>query len=316
VRHAVGIQDGWFGPSRELVVTLVVRVDEVENENDAYRLRRTTTPQVMSMDLVAAIAGDREMTEADVEQIQVQTEARGRVFSSDLLYAISHHYFAPEVAETLWERILTHKHLLSERLNRNVRIAVATLDYLSNITAELRSLTLISEAYVAEIAGLAMRDGMTGLFNHSTAYELLELELRNHERYGLCVSILLLDIDDFKLVNDRKGHQAGDRLLVEVAKTLTSEARDSDSCCRLGGDEFVVILRLTYDSGEAYDIAERIRARIASIPFDAQRISVSVGVAVSGHATTTTGALIERADRALHQAKTDGKNQVVLGAVD
>jgi diguanylate cyclase (GGDEF)-like protein len=286
-----------------------------EGENDAYRLRRTTSPGVMTVDLVSAFAGDREMTEADHELIRSYKRSRGDVFFSDLLYAICHRYFAPEGSETLWRKILSHKHLISMRLGRNVGITVATLDYLSNITSELRMPTLISEAYVSEISGLALRDGMTGLFNHSTFYELLELELKNYRRYGIGVSLVLLDVDDFKSVNDRMGHQEGDRILVELAKTLTEEARDTDICCRLGGDEFAIILGPTYDPQQACKIAERIRARAATIVCDGQQMALSAGVAVCDRRTTSPSVFIESADEALRMAKIDGKNQVILAVV-
>ena len=287
-----------------------------KNESDADRLRRTTTPEVMSVELVSAFAGDRDLTETDRNLIRLQKMVRGDEFYSDLLYAISHHYFAPEIAATLWQEILSHKHLISVQLGRNVRVTVATLDYLSNITSELPNPTLITETYVSEIASLAMRDGMTGLFNHSTCYELLELELRNHRRYGVGVSLLLLDIDDFKSVNDRQGHQEGDRILVELARTLTEQARDTDICCRLGGDEFVVILRLTNDPKEAFNMAERIRAQVATIACNGQRLAISVGVALCDHLTNSPRALVERADRALHKAKMDGKDRVILAGRD
>jgi hypothetical protein len=175
-----------------MATTAAERLKPKQREHDAYRLQRTTAPEVLSVELVSAFAGDRELTKADHELIRSHMQSRGDVFFSDLLYTISHLYFPPERAETLWREILSHKHQMSIRLGRNLGITVATLDYLSNITNELTAPTLISEAYVSEIAGLAMRDGMTGLFNHSTCYELLELELRNHRRYGIGVSLLLL----------------------------------------------------------------------------------------------------------------------------
>ena len=133
-------------------------------------------------------------TDSEKASVDAQIRERGRAFFSDLLYAISHHYFAPEVAETLWGQVLRHKHALSEALGRNVRITVATLDYLSNITDEMTSPTLISEAYATEIANLSMRDGMTGLYNHSRCYELLELEFRSHRRYGAGIALILSGI--------------------------------------------------------------------------------------------------------------------------
>jgi diguanylate cyclase (GGDEF)-like protein len=284
-----------------------------QDENAADRLRRTTDPEVMSVELVSAFAGDRDMTGAERAFIRTQRKERGDVFYSDLLYAVTHHYIAPDLAEELWDEVLSHKQLISKQLGRNVRIAVATLDYLSNITSELRTPTLISEDYISQIADLSMRDGMTGLFNHSSCYEILELEFRSRRRYGVGVSLLFLDIDDFKSANDRCGHQEGDRVLVELAKTLIEQSRDSDICCRIGGDEFVVILRMTNDPAEACDIGERIRAKAASISCAGRQITISVGVAVCDHGTNSPGALMERADRALYGAKHGGKNQVLLG---
>jgi diguanylate cyclase (GGDEF)-like protein len=266
----------------------------------------------MTVELVSAFAGDREMTETEGDLIHARMADRGNVFFSDLLYVITHHYFPPEVAERLWQRVLAHKHLISERLGRNVRITVAALDYLSNITSELAAPTLIAESYVSEIASLSMRDGMTGLFNHSTFYELLELELKNHQRYGVGVSIILMDVDDFKAVNDRRGHQGGDRVLVEVAKVLVEQTRESDICCRFGGDEFVVILRLTNDPREACEIAERIRLGTSHLTCGGASITTSAGVATCDSATTSSRQLVEQADRALRQAKASGRNRVVF----
>lgn len=282
------------------------------DESPSDRLRRTTTPEVMSVDLVSVLAGDREMTDAERGVIDLRQAQRGELFFSDLLYAISHHYFAPTIAETLWREILAHKRSISSRLGRNVRITVATLDYLSNITHDLLAPTLMPEAYVSELANLSMRDAMTGLFNHSTCNELLELELRSHRRYGVGVSLVVLDIDDFKQVNDRDGHPAGDRMLIQMARALTRAARHSDVCCRLGGDEFGIILRLTNDPLQAREVAERVRAEAATIRWHDRPITISLGVALCKRTTVSADALLASADHALYEAKMAGKNRVVL----
>lgn len=287
---------------------------QAPDETDADRLRRAIAPGELTMDLVYALAGDRQMTDAEVAVVREQRARRGNVFFSDLLYVISHHYFAPEIAEDLWTKVLSHKKTVSKRLGRNVRIAVATLDYLSNVTSEIGELTLISEAYVSEIAKLCMRDGMTGLFNHTSCYELLELELRAHRRYGVGVSLLLLDIDDFKTVNDHSGHLEGDRVLAELAAVLVEQSRESDVCCRLGGDEFAVILRLTSDADEALDVAERIRTQSARVRSAGRSVTVSIGVAMCDAETESSRDLMARADRALYEAKIAGKNRVSCGA--
>ncbi len=286
-------------------------LDDADDEGDGGRLRATVAPDAVPVDLASAFAGDRAMTEAERGRIESLKEQRGAAFFSDLLYAISHRYFPPEIARSMWDEILSHKLRMSGRLGRNACMAVATLDYLSNITGEVRSFTLMSEPDVAELVNLSMRDRMTGLFNHTTCYELLELELGNHRRYGVGVALILLDIDDFKFVNDRWGHQEGDRILVELAATLKEQTRDSDICCRFGGEEFAVILRFTNDPREAFQIAERIRTGVTSIASHGQAMSVSAGVTLCAGAGETSRTLVERADHALYRAKRSGKHRVV-----
>jgi diguanylate cyclase (GGDEF)-like protein len=275
------------------------------------RLRGNLDPVRLAVDLVSAIAGDRALTEAEAARVRELRSQRGKAFFSDLLYALSHHYFAPEIAEGLWNHVLSNRHMMSERLGRNVRVAVAALDYLTNIRAELGPLTLMPETRVAEIVELSMRDGMTGLFNHTVFYELLDLELRNHGRHGVGVALILLDIDDFKSVNDTWGHQEGDRILTELAEILEQSTRDSDICCRFGGEEFAVIMPYTSDPREALAIGERIRTGTLRCVSHGRAMTLSAGVAVSDRITQSSYDLVERADRALYQAKRTGKNRVV-----
>jgi two-component system cell cycle response regulator len=282
----------------------------VESRRD--RLRRSVDMDAMSVDLVSAFAGDRAMTSSERDRVDAHREARGDVFFSDLLYAISHHYFAPALAAIVWSKVLTHKVAMSAALGRDVRITVATLDYLSNVMAVLTAPTLISEAYAAEIATSSMRDGMTGLYNHTSCYEVLEQELRNHRRYGQGVSLILIDIDDFKLVNDRYGHLEGDRIVIELAKTIAAEVRESDKCCRLGGEEFAAILPFTHSLPEAEEIAERLRQRATQIICGEWSITISLGIAICDPTVSSARELVERADRALYRAKKNGKNRVAL----
>ena len=288
------------------------QLSNVRNETNADRLRRTTSTEVIGVSLVSALAGDREMTEVENDLIKKLKQDRGNIFYSDLFYTISHHYFAPKIAENLWNKVLSHKQVMSEQLGRNVSITVATLDYLSVKTSELKSITLISEEYVSEIANLSMRDGMTGLFNHTSCYELLELEFRSQRRYAEGLSLILLDVDDFKLINDQYGHQEGDRILIELAKILTDQVRDSDICCRFGGEEFVAILPFTKDTAEAIRIAERIRKYASKINCGDKRVTISVGVAICDHTVTSPVELVEKADQAMYKAKENGKNQVFM----
>lgn len=284
-------------------------------ESPKERLRRAAGPDVVPVELVGALAGDRPLTKAEHAFVRDCAESRSKLFYSDLLYAISHHYFAPEIAEQLWREVVLHKEKVSQTLGRNVGIVVATLDYFQNIHDTFQSPTLMAESEVSSLANLSMRDGLTGLYNHSTFYELLNLELENFRRYGVGLCLLLLDIDDFKLINDEFGHQAGDEVLVKLAKVLDSEARHADICFRLGGDEFALLMRFTNDVDQAKEVAERI-ARIAYQSTPKHRLSLSIGVALCRYPISTAEQLVQRADSALYRGKSEGKGRILLDDAD
>ena len=282
-------------------------------ESDADRQRGIIAHNALSLDLVSALAGDRPLTEAEKDRLDDLKKSRGLRFFSDLLYSITHQYFSPEVAEDLWTEILQHKYGLSKVLGRNVRIAVAALDYLSNMTGNMGSATLVGEANIEEIVELSLRDGLTGLFNHTFFYQQIDLEVRRYVRYGAIVSLVLIDIDDFKEVNDTYGHPEGDSILAAMGRTLMRVARDSDICCRYGGEEFAVILPLT-DVHEAGVIANRLKMELAERLPDGRTVTVSIGVVSCGKKTGTYRDLVEKADAALYQVKRSGKNRVVVVA--
>lgn len=282
-------------------------------ETDADRRRGILADKALSLDLVSAFAGDRPLKEAEKNRLGNLRKLRGLRYFSDLLYSITHQYFPSEVAEDLWTEILRHKYVLSASLGRNVKIALAALDYLSNITSNMRSATLVGEANIEEIVGLSLRDGLTGLFNHTYFYQQIDFEVRRYLRYGSLISLVLIDIDDFKAVNDTYGHREGDRILNAMGRTLIREARDSDICCRYGGEEFAVILPLT-DVHEAGVIADRMRLKLEERLPGGRKVTVSMGVAACGKKAGTYRDLVERADTALYQVKRSGKNRVVVVA--
>jgi two-component system cell cycle response regulator len=285
----------------------------LSDETDADRRRGILSEDALSLDLVSAFAGDRPLTKDEMNRLAELKKNRGLRFFSDLLYSITHQYFPPETAEGLWTEVLQHKCQLSSVLVRNVKIVVATLDYLSNITTNMDSATLVDEANIEEIVGLSLRDGLTGLFNHTYFYQQIDFEVRRYARYRSLVSLMLIDIDDFKVVNDTYGHREGDRILAAMGKTLIRVARDSDICCRYGGEEFAVVLPLT-DTQEAGVIANRLRMELKERLPGGGTVTVSIGVAACGKKTKTYRDLVERADTALYQVKRSGKNRVMVVA--
>jgi diguanylate cyclase (GGDEF)-like protein len=162
---------------------------------------------------------------------------------------------------------------------------------------------------------LAVRDGLTGLFNHRYLMEHLTIELARAERYERPFGMLFLDIDDFKQVNDRFGHAVGDQVLVAAARVVSSDTlRRSDFAARYGGDEFCVLLPETGSEG-ALVKAERIRHTIETSDWKAivsglRDVTVSIGVAGFPSHGATPSALLDAADSALCGAKQSGRNRV------
>lgn len=280
-------------------------------ETDADRRRDILGRDTPTAELVSAFSGDRALTKKEIHRLDDIKKKRGQFFYSDLLYAISHQHFPAEIAENLWTEIIQHKKQVSTLLERNIRIVVAALDYLSNVTYRMNSPTLVCETVIEEIVGLSLGDGLTGLFNHTYFYQQIDLEVRRSIRYETIVSLLLIDIDDFKTVNDKYGHQEGDRVLKVMAGSLLVEARDSDICCRYGGEEFAAILPCT-DIYATSIIAERIREKMVEQLPDGSEVTVSIGVASYGDNMRTSQDLVEEADAALYRAKKSGKNQIAV----
>ncbi len=160
----------------------------------------------------------------------------------------------------------------------------------------------------------ASRDGLTGLYNHRMFYTLLEQERARSDRFGRPLSLLMIDIDHFKRVNDIHGHLTGDAVLKGLSDLLSRQARAIDRVCRYGGEEITVILPET-DAPAAVSIAERLRATVEHQPFDIEGgktvgITVSIGVATYPAQGISGEALVSAADSALYAAKQGGRNRV------
>lgn len=156
---------------------------------------------------------------------------------------------------------------------------------------------------------LSSEDPLTGLLNRRSFDSVLEREMSRSERFGHPLSLLIIDVDNFKTINDTFGHVFGDEVIKNVAVSIKKHVRDVDLVGRLGGDEFIIILIETSKS-YAIQVADRMRIEVAKLPLvdGMQTLSISVGHAqFSGESLT---ALIERADKALYQAKKAGKNRV------
>ena len=166
-----------------------------------------------------------------------------------------------------------------------------------------------------EIRVLSTNDGLTGLFNHVFIKSRLEQEMRRSQRYGSPLSVVVFDIDDFKEVNDRFGHLAGDAVLVELSEMLRTGVRSIDSVGRLGGEEFLVVLPET-DGHTATLIGDRLRQSLSThiFRYGDKEITVSISGGVAAfREEKDVGGLIGIADENLYRAKKEGKNMVYYG---
>ncbi|WP_457601360.1 sensor domain-containing diguanylate cyclase [Hydrogenivirga sp.] len=192
---------------------------------------------------------------------------------------------------------------LEEDLGReNVRFR-ALVSLIDSVTRELREAN-------KELEKLAERDELTGLYNRRKAHALMEEQLIRSRRYGEPFCVLMVDIDNFKSVNDAHGHQRGDEVLVELAAVLKNFLRESDISSRWGGEEFLILLPATdLEGGVAVAEKLRIEAKKAFEDMGLNNVSLSIGVS-SFRSEDTLESLLSRADRAMYIAKKRGKNLV------
>jgi diguanylate cyclase (GGDEF)-like protein len=178
--------------------------------------------------------------------------------------------------------------------------------------ADAAALALDNAQIRARLELQAQTDSLTGLYNHRYFHERLRAELTRASRSREAVGLLMLDIDDFKRVNDVYGHGAGDQVLTELAELLRAAIRGSDVVCRLGGEEFGVIMA-GGDAGEGLTLARRLTDTLAEVEFGpAGRITISVGISQGPEHAMNPRELVACAEAAMMTAKARGKNQIVL----
>lgn len=166
-----------------------------------------------------------------------------------------------------------------------------------------------------QLSEQANRDALTGLYNRRYLDSTLERELARCQREGLPLSLMLIDLDHFKQINDTYGHQAGDEVLKQLADMLSAQARSADVVCRFGGEEFLLLLP-NMPQAVALERAEQWQRDFAAntIVFGEFRMQATLSIGLAsypGHGTSAQ-ALIRSADRALYRAKTEGRNRVVV----
>lgn len=209
-----------------------------------------------------------------------------------------------EALRMLASEVVTHLELRKSvaDLERTVLEQDAFMEHLQEYQREL-------EAQGESLRNQSTTDPLTGLANRRALDAELEAGIARATRYGSKFSILMIDIDHFKGINDSFGHPAGDQTLQDVAAVLQAELRAPDSLCRFGGEEFVALLPNTGPVG-ARVMAERLRRAVEAATWHLRPMTVSIGVASATNATPDSATLLREGDAALYVAKQAGRNRV------
>ncbi len=264
----------------------------------------------LDLHLISALAEDCPLSDSESKKVELLKKQHGEGrFYSDIIFYLSHKYFPFETSEKLWREILQHKKELNKSLNRNVGICVSAADYLINRKNIFDYVRLIPEKTMEQVVEIATHDGLTQLYDRFSFDTRLDEEFRRHSRYKKSFSLILIDVDDFKKLNDTHGHQEGDRVLFKLSVIISKTVRSADFPARYGGEEFVVILPETdFDKGKK--LAERLRQKVEKEFKNEIPVTISVGGASFPKHSTGKKDLIAKADENLYLAKSEGKNLV------
>ncbi|MFP4564849.1 MAG: GGDEF domain-containing protein, partial [Spirochaetia bacterium] len=229
--------------------------------------------------------------------------------SGIIVYGMTYNFLNPI------NRLVTFtRHMVEE--GKTDAIDMTTGSELDTLIENFNIMNSIIRLRERQLKDLAMRDSLTGLYNHGLLYELLKREFSRVERSSECLSFLMVDIDHFKKVNDSYGHQAGDAVLAQVADILTEQVRKGDFVGRYGGEEFGLVVSCGREE-EIEVLTERLRKTVENHPFDTPEGTISITVSIGGKtvrdpSTTTPDELVRQADEALYLAKETGRNRVIL----
>jgi diguanylate cyclase (GGDEF)-like protein len=254
---------------------------------------------------VLAEAGEKPADHPARRECEGLRARLGDRYFVELIYALTHKRFSAHEAQHLWLRITTHRDNLHAQLGRNPGMAVAAVDYLTNIERNFLRPTLIDELKLSRLVESASRDALTGLYDRDALTVSLERAFHDGTQP---ISVIMIDLDRFKDFNDSHGHLAGDRVLKRAAEILRESVRDTDIAVRFGGEELCVVL-----PGRSLDdakiAAERLRAAIEQ-ELREDGVTASFGVASFPEHADHPLALVGAADSALYVSKRAGRNRV------
>jgi diguanylate cyclase (GGDEF)-like protein len=258
-------------------------------------------------DILAEDLPDQETARQVARQV---LSGQGDEVYTQLLWNITNLRYPVENAKALWQQVMDHHIRMSERLGRNVGIRIAALDYFTNVLGRIARPRIVDPQVLERLYRDATIDPLTELANRRCYRERLQNEISRSQRYKSSFVLALLDLDNFKAINDTRGHAEGDRILQRVASAIRGSIRECDLAARWGGEEFVLLMPETGKKG-ALTVAERIRKKVEQ-ELSREQTTVSGGLVAFPGDGTDEKTLFTYADRALYRAKSEGKNRICL----
>ncbi len=248
-----------------------------------------------------------------LRQVDALAAAQGDTVYQGMLELLTSIIIPLKEAKRHWYNARDHRLKMMKNMDRDVDFTTVLCDYFQTSTDLLAHPRLVESTLYENVVNENIHDKLTGLFNRAYFDEAYNLQVSLAKRYLDDFTILFLDIDNFKDINDTYGHLAGDETLRRIAKIINSHKRDSDIAARFGGEEFVLLMTRT-DNVSAFICAERLREEIAKLEIHYQnqsfKVTVSGGIASFPFNSEDPALLLEMADSAVYLAKGAGKNRI------
>jgi len=284
--------------------TTALKIDDIRN------LKELTDSQV-----IERAGGDLESHINRDERLLETLGKRPGTYYRDIVFALVQIRLPENEARKDWKNILNHKYTVSEKLGRNVGVRVAALDYYTNIKRAIINPKIVDAREYADTASRALVDALTHAYNRNFLEEQLKRHFVSAKTSGFMFSLLMLDLDHFKVYNDLNGHIKGDIALTETVRILHAVCSPDDTVSRFGGEEFAILLP-SQSLNLALHTAEHIRGAVFDFRFVNEqalptgRLSVSVGATAFRADLKSPSEMVEEADVALYRAKHNGRNCV------
>jgi len=310
----------------EMLVTILFTDRPVGNPRDAQLIQEAT---VFSGSLIKKADAFHDLSEQEMLRMVHDAQSRservnfvfyGSLGTTVLFFILLSIYLSRSVIRPILD--LHRGAQTVGQGNLDYRLTIKTKDEIENLAGEFNQMVESISSMKKDLdkkieltQQLAITDSLTGLYNRRFFMEKLSEEVKRNERFNHPISIILVDVDDFKVYNDTHGHLTGDDLLRSLAVILKKHVRSVDFVCRIGGEEFMVILPETNHTA-ALKIAEGLRQAVEQYPFAHEemqpsgKLTISLGVATSVKGEKDLLKLIKSADDALYHAKRTGKNKI------